>query len=136
MLELTGPPQRTTDRILVSSWLAQRFARKGLILFIFMMPVILGVGLLYGLPKTDQYQGGLLAGYCESPPPETDATSAHAKFLWTSDLFSFLFSANPLIVSWMGANVGGNSKKSAYYVSTLRPYALPPAFRSVYPAWT
>jgi len=85
-----------TLMILVSSWLAQRFARKGLILFIFMMPVILGVGLLYGLPKTDQYQGGLLAGYY---------------------LFSFLFSANPLIVSWMGANVGGNSKKSAYYTS-------------------
>lgn len=93
------------------------------------MPVILGVGLLYGLPKTDQYQGGLLAGYCESLPAKLEGTAAHARVIRTLDLFSFLFSANPLIVSWMGANVGGNSKKSAYYVSVLLSCAHCPAFR-------
>lgn len=82
-----------------------------------MLPVILGVGLLYGLPKTDQYQGGLLAGYCKLLCPEGNMPITQTLTLRAKDLFSFLFSANPLIVSWMGSNIGGNSMKSAYYVS-------------------
>lgn len=49
--------------IILASWLAVRFSYKGAILFAFTLPVILGVALLYALPKTKQYQGALLAGY-------------------------------------------------------------------------
>lgn len=84
--------------IMLASYLAQRFKAKGLILFFFMLPPLAGVAILYALPKTEANQGGLLAGYY---------------------IFGFLFAANPLLVSWMGGNLGGQSKKSAYYVSRL-----------------
>jgi len=86
--------------IILASWLAQRFKAKGMILFLFTLPVICGVAILYALPKNEANQGGLLAGYY---------------------LFGFLFAANPLLVSWMGGNCGGQSKKSAYYVNVAGP---------------
>lgn len=49
--------------IILASWLAVRFSYKGFILLAFTVPVIAGVAMLYALPKTKQYQGGLLAGY-------------------------------------------------------------------------
>jgi len=82
--------------IIVSSYLAQRFKSKGIIFFCFMVPVVIGVALLYALPKNAANQGGLLAGYY---------------------MISFLFAGNPLLVSWMGGNCGGQTKKSTYYTA-------------------
>jgi len=82
--------------ILIASWLAQRYQNKSAILFAWNVPVIVGVALLYALPKTKAYQGPLLLGYY---------------------LMSFLFSFNPLILAWMGSNVAGQTKKSTYYTA-------------------
>lgn len=49
--------------IILASWLAVKFAYKGAILFAFTIPVIVGVALLYALPKTKANQGPLLLGY-------------------------------------------------------------------------
>jgi hypothetical protein len=51
-----------------------------------MLPCVLGSGLLYGLGRTANYQGGLLFGYY---------------------CIAFLFGCNPLIFSWLAANTGG-----------------------------
>lgn len=50
--------------ILIASWLAQRYQNKSAILFAWNIPVIIGVALLYALPKTKSNQGPLLLGYC------------------------------------------------------------------------
>lgn len=50
--------------ILIASWLAQRYQNKSAILFAWNIPVIVGVALLYALPKTKAMQGPLLLGYC------------------------------------------------------------------------
>jgi MFS family permease len=66
--------------------LAARFGYKGLVIIGFMIPCVLGAGLLYGLGRTPNYQGGLLFGYY---------------------CIGFLFGCNPLIFSWLAANTGG-----------------------------
>lgn len=78
--------------IVISSYAAYRFSKKSWVLASMMAPVVIGVALLYALPHTKGHQGGLLAGYY---------------------LIAFVFSANPLLVSWLAANVGGQTKKSA-----------------------
>ncbi|KAJ5247639.1 hypothetical protein N7468_002622 [Penicillium chermesinum] len=77
--------------ILLGSYLAQTARLKGVIIAIFMLPVVAGLALLYALPRNDASQGGLLAGYY---------------------LLGFLFGANPLIVSWIVGNTAGTTKKS------------------------
>lgn len=75
--------------ILVSSLLARRAKLKGAVLAVFVLPVLAGLIMLYCLPRTDQ--AALLAGYY---------------------LLAFIFSGNPLIVSWIVGNTAGTTKKS------------------------
>ncbi|TXT07424.1 hypothetical protein VHUM_03144 [Vanrija humicola] len=71
--------------------LAARFGYKGIVLIAFMLPCILGSGLLYGLGREKSLIGPLLFGYY---------------------CIGFLFGGNPLIFSWLAANTGGHTKKS------------------------
>lgn len=77
--------------ILVSSLLAQRAKLKGAVLAVFVLPVLAGLIMLYCVPRDNSHQGALLAGYY---------------------LLAFLFSGNPLIVSWIVGNTAGTTKKS------------------------
>lgn len=65
---------------------------KSPVLLAFMIPVVAGTGMLYGLDHTDtSNQGALLAAYY---------------------LCAFLFAGNPLLLSWAVGNTGGTTKKS------------------------
>ncbi|KAL4872564.1 hypothetical protein BDV12DRAFT_210500 [Aspergillus spectabilis] len=77
--------------ILLSSYLTQVARMKGVVLAIFMAPVVAGLAVLYALPRDDSVQGPLMAGYY---------------------LLAFLFGGNPLVVSWIVANTAGQTKKS------------------------
>ncbi|KAF1987125.1 putative MFS transporter [Aulographum hederae CBS 113979] len=77
--------------IVAGSYFAYRFRYKSLILASFMLPVVIGVALLYAIPRKASNQGMLMLGYY---------------------LFSFLFAGNPLIVSWIVGNTAGATKKS------------------------
>ncbi|KAL2782948.1 major facilitator superfamily domain-containing protein [Aspergillus keveii] len=77
--------------ILLSSYLTQKAKMKGIVLAIFMAPVVAGLAVLYALPRNDSVQGPLMAGYY---------------------LLAFLFGGNPLVVSWIVANTAGQTKKS------------------------
>jgi predicted MFS family arabinose efflux permease len=82
--------------ILLASWLAYRFKRKSPFLLALVTIVIVGVALMVALPKTKANKGGLLAGYY---------------------LIAFVYAINPLLISWMGANCAGQTKKAIYYTS-------------------
>ncbi|KAK3672122.1 hypothetical protein LTR78_008093 [Recurvomyces mirabilis] len=82
--------------ILGASWLAYRFKRKSPFFLGLVTIVIIGVALLVGLPKTKANKGGLLAGYY---------------------LIAFVYAINPLLISWMGGNCAGQTKKAVYYTS-------------------
>ncbi|RMZ67284.1 MFS transporter [Pyrenophora seminiperda CCB06] len=82
--------------ILAASYLAYRYKRKSPFLLGLVAIVIVGVALLVALPKTKENKGGLLAGYY---------------------LIAFVFAINPLLISWMGANCAGQTKKAIYYTS-------------------
>ncbi|KAF2826618.1 MFS general substrate transporter [Ophiobolus disseminans] len=82
--------------ILLASWLAYRFKRKSPFLLGLVTIVIVGVSLMVALPKTKANKGGLLAGYY---------------------LIAFVFAINPLLISWMGGNCAGQTKKTIYYTS-------------------
>lgn len=82
--------------ILLASWLAYRFKRKSPFLLGLVTIVIVGVALMVALPKTKENKGGLLAGYY---------------------LIAFVYAINPLLISWMGANCAGQTKKAVYYTS-------------------
>ncbi|GAB7365477.1 hypothetical protein MBLNU230_g6550t1 [Neophaeotheca triangularis] len=75
--------------ILPASWLAHRFRIKSPFIAGLMLPVLIGLILLYTLDRSQT--GANLAGYY---------------------LTAFLFGGNPLIVSWMISNIGGSTKKS------------------------
>jgi len=75
--------------------IAARFGYKGAVLIGFMLPCVLGSGLLYGLGRTPNFQGGLLFGY----------------FLFGYYCIGFLFGGNPLIFSWLAANTSGTFQK-------------------------
>ncbi|WOO79258.1 putative transporter [Vanrija pseudolonga] len=77
--------------ILAASYAAQVFRIKSAILAIFVIPVIVGLALLFYEGTHGLQQGPRLAGYY---------------------LLAFLFGGNPLIVSWMVANTGGQTKKT------------------------
>ncbi|EPE36920.1 MFS general substrate transporter [Glarea lozoyensis ATCC 20868] len=78
--------------ILLSSLLATRTRLKSPILILLTLPVLTGLSLLLTLPRTPQNRGPLLLAYY---------------------LLSFLFGSQPLIISWLIANTGGTTKKSA-----------------------
>ncbi|KAF2036758.1 allantoate permease [Setomelanomma holmii] len=82
--------------ILAASWLAYRFKAKSPFLLGLVTIVIVGVALMVALPKTTANKGGLLAGYY---------------------LIAFVFAINPLLISWMGGNCAGQTKKAVYYTS-------------------
>jgi predicted MFS family arabinose efflux permease len=82
--------------ILLASWLAYRFKRKSPFLLGLVTIVIVGVALMVALPKTKNNKGGLLAGYY---------------------LIAFVYAINPLLISWMGGNCAGQTKKAIYYTS-------------------
>ncbi|WRT66808.1 uncharacterized protein IL334_003771 [Kwoniella shivajii] len=79
--------------IWLGSYLTQRFKQKGIILAGMMTPVLLGVALLYqaNIGPVRQLHLALGGYYC----------------------LSFIWSGNPIIVSWMVANTAGQTKKSA-----------------------
>ncbi|KAL4811048.1 major facilitator superfamily domain-containing protein [Aspergillus unguis] len=77
--------------IMLASYLAQKARMKGLILAVFMIPVVAGLAILYAVPRNDSEQGALMAGYY---------------------LLAFLFGGNPLIVTWIVGNTAGTTKKS------------------------
>lgn len=77
---------------MLGSILAARFGYKGVVIISFMLPCVLGAGLLYGLGRTANFQGGLLFGYY---------------------CIGFLFGCNPLIYAWVAANNGGMSIPSS-----------------------
>lgn len=82
--------------ILGASWLAYRFKLKSPFLLGLVTIVIVGVALMVALPKTKANKGGLLVGYY---------------------LLAFVYAINPLLISWMGANCAGQTKKAVYYTS-------------------
>ncbi|OBW65476.1 MAG: Uncharacterized protein AUREO_044580 [Aureobasidium pullulans] len=82
--------------ILGASYLAYRFKRKSPFLLGLVTIVIVGVSLMVALPKTKNNKGGLLAGYY---------------------LIAFVYAINPLLISWMGSNCAGQTKKAIYYTS-------------------
>lgn len=71
-------------------YLAAKFRFKGIVLISFMVPCVIGASLLYAL-KAEHARGAMLAGYY---------------------LIGFLFGGNPLMFSWVVANVAGHTKKS------------------------
>ena len=77
--------------ILLSSWLAYRYKNKGFILLGLIVPVIAGLAILFSIGRAKKDQGPLLVGYY---------------------LLGMLFGGNPLIVTWMIANTGGQTKKA------------------------
>lgn len=82
--------------ILGASYLAYRFKRKSPFLLGLVSIVIVGVALMVALPKTKEHKSGLLAGYY---------------------LIAFVYAINPLLISWMGGNCAGQTKKAIYYTS-------------------
>lgn len=83
--------------IILSSYAAVKWRIKSAVLAGFMIPVIVGLALLFNEAWNGTHggvfrQGPGLAGYY---------------------LLAFLFGGNPLIVSWMAANTAGQTKKSA-----------------------
>jgi predicted MFS family arabinose efflux permease len=110
--------------ILLASYLAYRFKRKSPFLLGLVTIVIVGVALMVALPKTKANKGGLLAGYY---------------------LLAFVFAINPLLLSWMGANCAGQTKKAIYYTSfnaansignIITPYIFNSKFKPQYVSQT
>lgn len=77
--------------ILLGCWAAHSMRIKSAILFVFMLPVVAGTAMLYKLDRNESSQPALLAAYY---------------------IIAFLFSANPLLLSWMVGNTAGATKKS------------------------
>lgn len=77
--------------ILGVSWLAVKFRWKSLTLGSSLVPVIIGLVILFVLPQGSTNTAILLIGY---------------------HLFSFIFGCNSLILSWIISNTAGQTKKS------------------------
>jgi predicted MFS family arabinose efflux permease len=89
--------------ILLGSYAALKFKFKSLVLAGIMIPVIVGIALLYALPRTKAEQGPLMLGFY---------------------LFAFLFAGNPLIVSWIVGNTAGTTKVSLMNNASVVYYIL------------
>lgn len=81
--------------ILISSYAAQKAKVKSIILAALVLPVVVGLVMLYLLPRISANQGPLLLAFY---------------------FLGCLFGGNPLIVSWMIANTAGQTKKSVVMV--------------------
>ncbi|KAJ5971525.1 Major facilitator superfamily domain general substrate transporter [Penicillium vulpinum] len=78
--------------ILASCWCAYKLKLKSAVIITFMIPVVVGIAILYALPHdVSKNQGPLLLAYY---------------------LCAFLFAANPLLLSWVVANTAGAAKTS------------------------
>ncbi|OBT57836.1 hypothetical protein VE04_01960 [Pseudogymnoascus sp. 24MN13] len=77
--------------IIASCWVANKAKLKGVILLGFMLPVVVGTGMLYGLNRNASDRPALLVAYY---------------------LTAFLFAANPLLLVWVVGNTAGETKKS------------------------
>ncbi|EJT99727.1 MFS transporter [Dacryopinax primogenitus] len=73
--------------ILLSSWVAVAWRRKGAVLLVLVLPMIAG----YGFGRGQNNQAVLLIAYY---------------------LLGFLFGGNPLLVSWIAGNYAGETKRS------------------------
>lgn len=80
-----------TTVILLGCFAANRMKLKGVVLCCFMLPVVVGTGMLYGFGRETSDRPALLVAYY---------------------IVGFLFAANPLIVAWAVGNTGGATKKS------------------------
>ncbi|KAK4702864.1 hypothetical protein P7C70_g3349, partial [Phenoliferia sp. Uapishka_3] len=80
--------------ILSASYVAFKTKTKSTVFIGYMIPVVVGAALLYSLPHSKKNEGPLLLGYY---------------------LLAFLFAANPIIISWIAANVGGQTKKASFF---------------------
>ncbi|RDA89760.1 hypothetical protein CP533_2930 [Ophiocordyceps camponoti-saundersi (nom. inval.)] len=79
--------------ILLASFLSQKAKLKGVVLVVFMMPVVAGLAVLLAVRREapSSSQGALLTGYY---------------------LLAFIFGGNPLMVTWMIGNTAGTTKQS------------------------
>jgi len=75
--------------IILSCYAAQKSKLKSPVLLFLVLPVIVGLAMLYAIPRSNT--AALLGGYY---------------------LLAFLFGSNPLIVSWIVGNTAGTTKKS------------------------
>jgi predicted MFS family arabinose efflux permease len=82
--------------ILFASYLAYRYKMKSPFILGIVTIVIVGVVLLVALPKTKDHTAGLLVGYY---------------------FLQFVFAINPLLLSWIGGNCAGQTKKATYYTT-------------------
>lgn len=78
--------------ILAACWFSYKVKLKSFILAGFMVPVVAGIGMLYGLGRSESEQPALLTAYY---------------------LLAFVFAANPLLLAWVVGNTGGATKQSA-----------------------
>lgn len=77
--------------IVVACWASYRLRQKSFTLAGFMLPVVAGIGMLFGLSRDGSAIPALLAAYY---------------------LLAFLFAANPLLLSWVAGNTAGATKQS------------------------
>ena len=77
--------------IVFSCYAAQKMKLKGVLLAAFMVPVVIGTSMLYGINRAASDRPALLVAYY---------------------ILAFLFSANPLLLAWVVGNTGGATKKS------------------------
>ena len=77
--------------IVSSCWASYKLRLKSAVLIGFMVPVVIGIAMLYALPHEKSNQGPLLLAYY---------------------LCAFLFAANPLLISWVVGNTAGAAKTS------------------------
>lgn len=77
--------------VILSCWIANKMKIKGVILLGFMLPVVVGTAMLYGLNRGKSEQPALLSAYY---------------------IVAFLFAANPLLLAWVVGNTAGQTKKS------------------------
>ncbi|KAL2075213.1 hypothetical protein VTL71DRAFT_155 [Oculimacula yallundae] len=81
--------------ILLSSFAAYKAKLKGVILAVIMVPVVVGLAVLYALPRTKSYTAANLVAYY---------------------LIAFIFGGNPLLVTWLVGNTAGTTKKTVLMV--------------------
>ncbi|KAJ5530822.1 hypothetical protein N7527_004215 [Penicillium freii] len=82
----------TTIVIILSCWASHKAKLKSAVLAAFMLPVVVGIAILYALPHSEKKnQGPLLFAYY---------------------LTSFIYAANPLLLSWVVGNTAGAAKMS------------------------
>jgi hypothetical protein len=81
--------------IIIASFAAQKAKLKGAVLAVLMLPVVIGLAVLYVLPRTSANTAPNLVAYY---------------------LLAFLFGGNPLLVTWLVGNTAGTTKKSVLTV--------------------